>query len=74
MTTEHFGVLTQAQAGKVEERQRVAVSGVEEEMGPADLVTGLEQVGQRELEQTLVERDRPNDVRRDQGLMMHAAS
>jgi hypothetical protein len=72
MTTEHLGVLLQTQAGEVEEREGVAVADVEEEMGRTDVVAVLEQLGQRELEQALVEVDRALHIRGDQGLVMHA--
>ena len=63
---EHLGVVAEVQAGEVEEREEVAVADVEEEVGRALVVAVLEQLGERELEQALVEVDRPLDVAREQ--------
>src|SRR6476646_6819685 len=48
---EHLGVLSEVQAGEVEERQEVPVADVEEEMGRTLVVAILEQLGERKLEQ-----------------------
>ena len=69
---EHLGVGAEVEPGQVEERQRVAVADVEEEVGRAPVVAVLEQLGQRELEQALVEVDRALDVRAEQGDVVHA--
>ena len=72
MATEHFGVALEAQPGKVEKGERIAVTNVEEEVRRTLVVTVLEQLGQRELKEVLVKADRPLDVAGDQRLMMHA--
>ena len=69
---QHFGVWAQVEPGKVEERQRVAVADVEEEVGRTLIVTVLEQLGERESEHTLVELDRPLDIGAQQREVMHA--
>ena len=63
---EHLGVGPEVEAGEVEEREQVAVADVEEEVGRALVVAVLEQLGERELEQVLVEADRPLDVGAEQ--------
>ena len=54
-TAEDFGVWTQVEAGKVEEREGVSVAEIEEEVGGTLVVAILEHVGEWELEQVLVE-------------------
>ena len=68
---EHLRVRTEVEAGQVEERERVPVADVEEEVRRAAVVAVLEQHRQRELEQVLVEADRPLDVGADQGDVVH---
>ena len=53
--TEPLGVGAEVEAGEVEEGERVAVADVEEEVGRALVVAILEDLGQRELEEVLVE-------------------
>ena len=60
--TEELAVFTEVEAREIEERQAVAVSQVEEEVRGPGVVAVLEQVGQRELEQPLVEVDRLLDI------------
>ena len=69
---EPLGVGAEVEAGEVEEGDRVAVADVEEEVGRALVVTVLEDLGQRELEEVLVEADRPLDVRAQEGDVVHA--
>ena len=59
----HLGVLLQTKAWEVKERKRIAVADVEKEVGRAVVVPVLEEFGQRELEEVLVELDRPDDIR-----------
>ena len=73
MAAEYLGVAFETEAWEVEERKSVSVADVEEEVRRAGVVAVLEQLGQRELEEPLVEGNRPIDVGRDQGLMMHPA-
>ena len=54
-------------------REKVAVADVEEEVRRPAVVAVLEQLGQRELENALVERDRLLDVARDERKMMETA-
>ncbi len=69
---EHLGVGPEVEAGEVEERQRVAVADVEEEVGGAPVVTVLEHVGEGELEQVLVEAHGLLHVGAQQGHVVHA--
>src|SRR5688572_8074367 len=69
---EHLGVGPDIEAGEVEEGQQVAVADVEEEVVRALVVAVLEDLGQGEFEQLLVEADRLLDVGRDQGDVVHA--
>lgn len=62
----HLGVAVEIQTGEVEERQRVAEADVEEEVRRAGVVAVGDQLGQRELQEVLVEGDRPLDVGGDQ--------
>ena len=73
-SAEHFGVGPEVQPGQVEERNGVAVAEVEEEVGGSAVVAVLEHVGQRKLEDTLVELDSALHVAADQGHVMDAAS
>ena len=57
-----LGVRAQVETGEVEEGEQVAVADVEEEVRRALVVAVLEQLGQGEPEQVLVEADRPLDV------------
>ena len=59
---EHLCVVAEVETGEVEEREQVAVADVEEEVRGALVVAVLEQLGERELQQVLVERDRPFHV------------
>src|SRR5262249_3793819 len=70
-TAEHLGVAIEFESREVEERDEVAVADVEEEMCGTLVVAVLEEVGERELEQILVEGDRALDVARQQGEVMH---
>jgi hypothetical protein len=54
---EDFGVRPDVQTGKVEERQQVLVADVEEEVRGPRVVAVLDQLGEREAEQVLVEAD-----------------
>ena len=69
---EHLGVRAEVEPGEVEERERVAVADVEEEVRRAAVVAVLEHLGERELEQALVEVDRPLDVAAEQRDVVHA--
>ena len=70
---EHLGVGPEVEAGEVEERERVAVADVEEEVRGAAVVAVLEHVGERELEQVLVEGRGALDVGAEQRDVVHAA-
>ena len=70
-TAQHLRVRTEVETGQIEERERVAIADVEEEVRRAAVVAVLEHLGQRELEQLLVELDRPLDVVAQQGDVMH---
>ena len=59
---EHFGVRLEAEVREVEEGQRVVVSQVEEQVGRPLVVPVLEELGQREAEEALVEPDGLLDV------------
>ena len=69
---EHLRVLAEVEAREVEEGEQVAVADVEEEVRGTLVVAVLEQLGERELEQVLVERDRRLHVARQQREMVHA--
>ena len=60
-------------AGEVEEAQEVAVADVEEEVAGAGVVAVLDQLGEREAEEVLVELDGPLDVAGDQRGVVDAA-
>jgi hypothetical protein len=63
---QHLGVRAEVEAGQVEEREQVAVADVEEEVVGAGVVAVLEDLGQPELQQALVEVDGRADVGADQ--------
>src|SRR5471032_3247595 len=65
-TAENLRVTTEVETGKVEEREEVAVPDVEEEMRRALVVAILEELGERKLQQILIEGDRPLNVARQQ--------
>ena len=69
-SAEHLGIGAELEPGEVEECQGVAVADVEEEVRRALVVAVLEDLGQREAQQVLVEADRRLDVGRQQGEMM----
>ena len=54
--------------GEIEEGEEIAVADVEEEVRRPLVVAVLEELGQRELEQALIERDRLLDVARDSAM------
>ena len=60
VAAEHLPYGAEVEAGEVEEGQGVAVADVEEEVRRARVVAVLEQLGQREAEEPLVEVDRPS--------------
>ena len=70
---EHLGVGAEVEPREVEEGEQVAVADVEEEVVGALVVAVLEDLRQRELEQLLVEGDRPLHVRRQQGDVVQTA-
>ena len=70
---EDLGVRAEVEAGKVEEGQQVAVTHVEEEMVGPRIVTVLDDLGQRKLEDALVEADRLRHVRAEQRGVMDSA-
>ena len=70
--TEHFGVGPQIEAREIEEGQQIAVAHVEEEVRRSPVVAILEQLGERELEHALVERDGPLDVTGQKGEVVQA--
>src|SRR6266508_4407663 len=72
--SEYLLVRSEVEAGQVEERERIAVADVEEEMRRSFVVAVLEDLGERELEHSLVEVDRPLHVRADERRVMHTAS
>src|SRR5258706_15554709 len=72
-TTEHLGVLPEIETGEVEEREKVPVSDVEEEVCRALVVAVLEQLRKRELEQVLIEADRRLDIARKESDVMDTA-
>ena len=56
-TAEDLGVLIEVESRQVEEREQVAVADVEEEVVRAGVVPVLEDLGQGELQDALVEVD-----------------
>ena len=70
---EHLGVVAEVEAREVEEGEQVAVADVEEEVRRALVVAVLEELGERELEEILVERDGRLDVAGQQCDVVHAA-
>jgi hypothetical protein len=73
-TAENLRVRAQIEAWKVEERQQVAISDVEEEMIGTLVVAILKDLRQRELEHVLVEPDGPFHVSTEHCDMVDAAS
>src|SRR4051794_9849207 len=69
---EDLGVGAEVEPREVEVGEQVAVADVEEEVRRTLIVAVLEQLGQRELEQVLVEADRPFDVAGEQREVVHA--
>src|SRR4051794_24391134 len=70
---EDLGVLTECEARQVEEREQVAVADVEEEVVGAGVVAVLEDLGERELEDALIEVDRASYVGADEREVVQAA-
>jgi hypothetical protein len=70
---EDLGVGAEVEAGEVEERQQVAVADVEEEVAGPGIITVLDDLGQRELQDPAVEADRPLHVRAEQRGVMDTA-
>ena len=70
---QHLGVRPEVEAGEVEERERVAVTDVEEEVRASLVVAVLEQLGERELEHVLIEADRALDIGAEQRDVVHTA-
>ena len=69
---EHLGVRTEVESGQVEEGEQVAVADVEEEVVGAGVVAVLEDLGQGELQDALVELDGPSYVGADQREVVQA--
>jgi V8-like Glu-specific endopeptidase len=63
---ERLPVRPQVKTGEVEERQQVSVADVEEEVARPRIVPVAEDLGQRELQQSLVELDRLLDIGADE--------
>ena len=72
--TQHLLIGGEVEPREIEEGQRVAVPDVEEEMGRAAVVAVLEDLGERELEDALVEIDRSLDIGHEQRHVVDAAS
>ena len=70
--TENLRVRTKIETGKVEEGQQIAIADIEEEVVGPLVVTVLEDVGKRELEQVLIEADCPFDVGSEHSGVMQA--
>jgi hypothetical protein len=70
---EDLGVRAEVKPGEVEEGQQVAVPDVEEEVVGPLVVAVLDDLGQRELQNPLVEADRPLHVGTQQGGVVNAA-
>ena len=70
---EHLGVGAEVEARQVKERQQVAVADVEEEVVRPGVIAVLEDVGKRELEEALVELDRPAHIGREERDVVDAA-
>ena len=68
-----FGVGPEVETREVEEGEQIAVADVEEEVRGAGIVAVLDQLGEREAEQVLVEADGPLDVAADQRRVVQAA-
>ena len=67
---EDLAVLPEVEPGEIEVRQVIAVTDIEEEVGRAPVVPILEELGEGELEEVLVEVDSPFDIAREQGEVM----
>src|SRR5439155_1081435 len=72
-TTEHLGVLPEIETREIEEGEQVPMADVEEEVCRALVVAVLEQLGERELEQVLIEGDGRLEVAREESEVMEAA-
>ncbi len=70
---EHLRVVAEVEPREVEEGEEVAVADVEEEVRRALVVAVLEQLGERELEEILIERDGRLDVSGQQCDVVHTA-
>src|SRR5258707_3621025 len=70
---EQRGVRAEIQTGEGEDREQVPVPDVEEEVAGALVVPVLDYLGQRELQDALVEPDRALNVRAEQGGVVDAA-
>src|SRR4051812_6243078 len=73
-TPEDLTVRLQVQPRKVEERQQIGVADVEEEVRRTVVVAVLDELGQRELEQLLIEPDGSFDVAADERRVMQSAA
>ncbi len=60
-------------AGKIEEREQIVMTDVEEEVRAARIVAVLEELDEGEAEQALIEADGALDVRTDERRVMNAA-
>jgi hypothetical protein len=72
-SAEHLSVGREIQTGEVEERQGVAVADVEEEVRRALIVPVLEDLGQWEAQQVLVEADGRLDIGGQQRQVVNTA-
>src|SRR5258708_34078284 len=72
-TTEHLGVPPEFETREIEEGEQVPMTDVEEEVGRALVVAVLEQLGERELEQVLIEGDGRLDIAREKREVMDTA-
>ena len=70
---ERLHVGAEVEAGEVEEREQVPVAHVEEEVRRPLVVPVAEQLGERELQEALVELDRLLDIGADQRDVVDAA-
>jgi len=70
---EHLRVRADVESREVEEGEQVAVADVEEEVRRAGIVAVLDQLGEGEAEDVLVEAHRPLDVVREERDVVHAA-
>jgi hypothetical protein len=70
---EHLRVVAEVERREVEEGEEIAVADVEEEVRRALVVAVFEQLGERELEQILIERDGLLDVAGEERDVVHTA-